>query len=120
MALLGWTLAWEMALAYIVAPLESPVDAALLAVLLAVGMAAGYYGLRGRYWQTIAWLFGLTWYVAGLGRYIAAVDPLLATAPAPLPLFISLLYTIALPIGWLAMPMLGQSAHWLRRWRMME
>ncbi len=120
MALAAWVLIWELALLYAAPLLKSPADAGLLVILMALGLGAGHYGLQGRYWQTVAWLFALTWYTAGLARYLPAVDPLLATAPEPLPLLITLLYMILLPMGWLLMVSVGAAGHWWRNWRYRE
>ena len=120
MALVAWILVWELVLAYGVATLQSPADVALVLAVLLLGLGAGYYGLLGRYWQTVAWLVGLAWYVRSFARYLATVDPVLATAPEPFPFLIIMLYIPILPPAWMLGTIASEAGYWYSRWRYSE
>ena len=117
MALVAWILVWELVLAYGLAALRSPADLALALAVLLLGLGAGYYGLLGRYWQTVAWFVGLAWYIRSFGRYVATVDPILATAPEPFPLLIIMLYIPILPPAWMIETCVVEVHYWYARWR---
>lgn len=117
MALPVWILCWEAMLVYGVDLLASPADAALTLVMLMLGLGAGYYGLLGRYWQSVCWMIGFAWYVRSFARYLAAVDPILASAPEPLPFLIILLYVPMLPPAWMLSIAATEALVWYRRWR---
>ena len=114
MALIGWILLWELMAAYGLPLLEWPIDALVLLTWGLIGLAAGWYGLEGRYWQKIAWLCALAWYVSQLARYVGTVDPIAATAPALLTLLLGILYIAALPMAWVLS--LGAVAAWDYWW----
>lgn len=104
MALVAWALVWELLAVYGLAWLRSPADAGLLFAWGILGLAAGWYGLAGgRYWQRIAWLAGLVWYVSQLARYVGVVDPIAAAMPegSALAMLLGLLYLVMLPIAWM-------------------
>ena len=109
MALLGWVLVLELAAAYGLATLRPPVGAIFLLTWGLAGLAVGWYGLAGNYWQRIAWLLGLAWYVSQLARIIGIVEPVAASSPG-LPEALGLLYVVALPIAWIVS--LGAMATW--------
>ncbi len=101
MALVGWILIWELLVAYGLTLLQSPIDAGILLVWGLVGLAAGWYGLEGRYWQRIAWLCALAWYVSQLARYVGIVDPVANAAPEALTLLLGIFYIAVLPVAWM-------------------
>ena len=117
MALVAWLLIWELTLAFGLAMLPSPVDAAFLLAILLLSLGAGWYGLLGLYWQTVAWFVGLAWYVRSFARYLALVDPALVAAPEPFPALIIMLYIPLLPPAWMFSTVATEVSYWWRQWR---
>ena len=117
MALIAWLVVWELTLAYGLAFLPSPVDVAFLLAVLLLSLGAGWYGLLGLYWQSVAWFVGVAWYVRGFARYLADVDPALAAAPEPFAALIIMLYIPILPPAWMVSIVSTEARHWFRHWR---
>ena len=115
MVAIAWLVALEVVLAYGLAGLRSPADAGLLVAMLLLGTGAGYYGLLGRYWQTLAWFAGLAWYSASMARYLNALEPVLASAPPAFDLLI-LIWLPMLPVAWMISIMATQIDYWWGRW----
>ena len=98
MVAIAWVVGLEAVIAYGIPILQSPVDVALLIAMLLMGTGAGYYGLMGRYWQTLAWFAALAWYASSMARYLGGMEVPLSIAPEALQLLI-LIWVPMLPLA---------------------
>ena len=115
MVAIAWLVGFEAVIAYAIPALESPVDAALITAMLLMGIGSGYYGLMGRYWQTLAWFAALAWYASSMARYLGAIQFSMFVAPEAFQLLI-LLLTPLMPLAWMLSIAATQYPFWRSRW----
>lgn len=100
MAVVGWVIVLELLWAYGLALLRYPVDSVVLVGWGLVGLSVGWYGLAGNFWQRVAWLLGVGWYVYQLARYVGIMEPVAVSSPG-FTETLGLLYVVAVPIAWM-------------------